>query len=562
MNKELMNICEKRPFRIRNADEFSLSDVFTLFVDPQKSLLNPFDYENNIIKGRMGSGKTMFLRANYAYYQYTLIPSLIDKADPIIPVYIKLSDYQNISNPQELYTKIVLRIIKEMISAFNHLKDSQKLVKLHTSFRGLPDRIIESDGRLSDILHIYKALSSEEFTERVGSAFSGNGGINSNIFTLSANVEKNYQAEYKNDTTPSIDHINYIYDELLKKQNGRIIILFDEAGSINKSFFKGNSENQSYFEILMNQLRTLEYIRVKIAIYPQTVSDVLTETRYGDVVPLQENIHNEKGYSSFYKRTKSLIIKYIEKYSQKSIDLNRIFNFKTDPIEQLINASNGNMRRLIQLLDMTMVEVYEEEKDFIDSTIVENALKRNAKSMEELYSEIDRDFLDSVAKACKARAAFNFLFPNNAGSLYKFTGKSSEHNPINILELGTGRRGTLYSFDYAFCVYKGIPTHYIKNTEKIDKSRSLSCGNWISKKTTLSDDLLKIIDVPGKIEGTIEYLVDDKGFIQGSDKKSYYFNNSYVIEQDSKKYIHVGKEVRFYPTILEDAFFAYQIEIP
>ncbi len=193
---------------------------------------------------------------------------------------------------------------------------------------------------------------------------------------------------------------------------------------------------------------------------------------------------------------------------------------------------------------------------------MESALKRNAKSMEELYSEIDQDFLNTVAKACRARSAYNFLFPNNAGSLYKFTGKSSEHNPINIIEIGTGRRGTVYSFDYAFCVYKGIPTHYIKDSEKIDKTRSLKNGMWITKKTTLSDALLKTIDIPGKIEGTIEYIDNGKGFILGSDSKSYFFTISYIIEEDRSKFIHVGKEVRFYPSSIEDALFANQIEVP
>lgn len=61
-------IYKSRPFKVRNADEYDLSTVLDLFVDPTESLYNPFDYENVIVKGRMGTGKTMYLRANHAFY--------------------------------------------------------------------------------------------------------------------------------------------------------------------------------------------------------------------------------------------------------------------------------------------------------------------------------------------------------------------------------------------------------------------------------------------------------------------------------------------------------------
>jgi len=63
--QELLKTYECRPFKVRNADEFDLNNVLDLFIDPTDGLSSPFDYENSIIKGRMGSGKTMYLRANY-----------------------------------------------------------------------------------------------------------------------------------------------------------------------------------------------------------------------------------------------------------------------------------------------------------------------------------------------------------------------------------------------------------------------------------------------------------------------------------------------------------------
>jgi hypothetical protein len=58
-SQQLLNLYECRPFKIRNADEYDLDIILDLFVDPTDGLVSPFDYENAIIKGRMGSGKTM-----------------------------------------------------------------------------------------------------------------------------------------------------------------------------------------------------------------------------------------------------------------------------------------------------------------------------------------------------------------------------------------------------------------------------------------------------------------------------------------------------------------------
>lgn len=71
--KILSQIYYSRPFRTRNADEFDLENILDLFIDPTDGLIGPFDFANVIVKGKMGSGKTMYLRANYAYYLHTLV---------------------------------------------------------------------------------------------------------------------------------------------------------------------------------------------------------------------------------------------------------------------------------------------------------------------------------------------------------------------------------------------------------------------------------------------------------------------------------------------------------
>ena len=84
----MIKIFKKRPFKTRNADEYNLSDILSLFVNPIVGLSSPLDFENSIVKGRMGSGKTMYLRANYAYYLYNLVPSILEDQELILPVFV------------------------------------------------------------------------------------------------------------------------------------------------------------------------------------------------------------------------------------------------------------------------------------------------------------------------------------------------------------------------------------------------------------------------------------------------------------------------------------------
>jgi hypothetical protein len=82
-----------RPFKVRNADEYELTNILNLFVSPLDGLNTPFDFENTIVKGRMGSGKTMYLRANHAFYLFGLVPSLLEQSSELIlPVLIRLSE--------------------------------------------------------------------------------------------------------------------------------------------------------------------------------------------------------------------------------------------------------------------------------------------------------------------------------------------------------------------------------------------------------------------------------------------------------------------------------------
>ena len=174
--------------------------------------------------------------------------------------------------------------------------------------------------------------------------------------------------------------------------------------------------------------------------------------------------------------------------------------------------------------------------------------------------------LDNIINVCKTRKTFKFTFPNKSNIIDKFTSNSNEYNVIYVLESGNGRKSTLYAFDYAFCVYKDIPTHYIKNTNKIDKARSFKTGNIISKTTKLDDDLLLQSNIPGKILGTVTYMgtssYNESGIITGSDGIQYYFSVSNIIKSDRKNELYLNCEVRFNPVQMsKDLLVASNIEL-
>ncbi len=562
---DLKALYEQRPFKTRNADEIELANVLDLFVDPAKSLRNPFEFENTIVKGKMGTGKTMYLKANQAYYLFTLIPTLMADDEPVIPVYLKLSDYQHILNPEELYKEVILRIIKELCNSFDLLENGQKLYNLHKGFISLPSDMVTLRASSKAILERYTKLSSEEYVETVTRETGVSAAARPKIFEIFATYKRNEQVQLRKKPNPGIAEIEEAYDRLLAPKNGKILLLLDEAGSINRSFFKNHEDHDSYFEILMNQLRTLQFLRTKIAVYPQTYTDVLTETRYGDIIFLQEDIENESGYRDFRRRTESLIERYCESATDLTIGINDIFMVEKedeDPIEQLINASYGNMRRLLNLVDVAFQKTYSNSNSkMVEYSDVIQALDDNSKALESSFSQTDKQFLSTLANACKSRTTYKFSFPNNAAALYKYTNRSAEYNVINVLEAGIGRRSSVYCFDYAYCVRNNIPTHYIYGTEKIDRQRSRKNGEWIARTTSISEEIMENAEMPGKLEGRIEYLKDGIGFIQCGDNLSYFFSRDSLIEGDRSKYIHVGSNTRFYPARLENVTYATCIEI-
>lgn len=567
MFMDMKALYQRRPFKTRNADEYDLEQVLDLFINPLAGLSSPFDYENIIVKGRMGSGKTMFLRANHAYYLYGLVPSLLNNEELILPVLIKLNNFQHLNEPNEIYRSVIIKIIEEMTSAYLNLLDAKRLAELHSGVKSIANRIDSSD-RLSLSIKQLAKLGSEEYVERITTELGVKGELKHSFFNLSADWRKNKITELKTKPNPGIKDVEECYSNLLENQNGKILLLIDEAGSLDNKFFREEENTTAYFEILMNQFRTASFIRTKIAVYPNSYSDMLTETRYGDVIKLEHSVKDDRDYQTFRQNILKVVESYINKDSDSKLLPAHLFEINdatksNDSIEQIAFASSGNMRRLINILDLSMAEAYKEhpQKLFVTKIDAINAIMEHASTIESLFTADEKVFLQKLVDACRSRSTSRFRFPAMSPVLYKYTNRSQEYNLINIDELGTGRRGNTYSFDYAYCLLKNIPSHYITDTEKIDRDRSLETGVWITRVTQLSQEVLEQAELPGKIEGEIQFLRGKSGFVKSDDGSEYFFLESNIIETDRNKPMFRGKRLRFYPSKFDDTNMAINIEI-
>ena len=565
--KALESVYLDHPFKTRNADEFDLENILDLFVDPTNGLIGPFDFTDSIIKGKMGSGKTMYLRANYAYHLYTLVPCLNEGSQIILPVYIKMSDFQNIRKPEEIYDAVIIKLLKEIVDVMQHLRSAEELSRLHMG----ASTIVESwstNEDLNEIVEVLKRLTAEQYVETVNKCLDESGTITWKFASLFKKYSKEVKTQIQQKTKPSFEMIINACNKLLNPFDGKLLILFDEMGSVSSSFFCKTEDSDSYFETLMNQLRTLSNVRTKLAVYPNSASDILRETRYGDVVSLERDIVNHpEQFDTLAITIASLVERYINKGRKQKIAPEDLFDIspKNQRIyEHLINASSGNMRRIVHLLDLSMNESFKRGngQDRVTINDILNALKNQGSEMIDLYQPDEIDYIRALTKLCKNRSTYRFSYPNKTPS--KYTNRSEEYNIINVLHSDAGRNRNTYYFDYAYCVYQDLPTHYLKNSGRIDKSRSRITGEPIRRIAHLSDELISRSNLSSKLEGRINYIgqPSENGFIKGNDGKDYFFNVDNIVKGDRDKELCPGNKVRFIPsTLMGMGLMAVEIEI-
>lgn len=338
-------IFQKRPFKTRNADEYNLSDILSLFVNPINGLSTPVEFENSIIKGRMGSGKTMYLRANYAYHLFNIVPRLLQSEELILPVFVKLSDFQHLKEPSEIYRNLVIKIVEELSTIYLKLQNEREMANVHFGMKRIKTDLYFEEKIRNTTSQLLK-LGSEEYIQKITTEFGLGAKVTNSFIEASLNFKKNEVLEITQQKNPGINDIVRTYETLLKDSGGKILLLIDEAGSLDRTFFKSDA-GESFFEIFMNQIRTADFIRTKVAVYPNSYSDILTETRYGDVVLLEESIDNFDNYGYYRKKVNGIVENYLNvDFETPSIKVEDVFDCENindgDCLEELINGSGGN----------------------------------------------------------------------------------------------------------------------------------------------------------------------------------------------------------------------------
>ena len=86
----------------------------------------------------------MYLRANHAYYLSQLVPRLIESSgELILPVLIRLNDFQHFSKPEDIYRAIIIKVVEELTSIYLLLGDTRALADIHIGLKHLPSDLIQ-----------------------------------------------------------------------------------------------------------------------------------------------------------------------------------------------------------------------------------------------------------------------------------------------------------------------------------------------------------------------------------------------------------------------------------
>lgn len=319
------------------------------------------------------------------------------------------------------------------------------------------------------------------------------------------NMEEQKKKELERTPKFDITMIENFYNQYLPRFSKKIMLLMDEVSSFHPSFFK-EDEGDSLYEVLMNQLRTTRLFNHKVAVYPQTPSDCLQETRYGQTVNLIFDVFDEDAIPTNRKFIINVLETYLNevKVADKPISLKEYFDVSNvfpyvesskgvenenvgDSIEQLMFGSYGYMRRLMLITEKSMIyaakRIKQSKKNypFVEKVDVLNALRDLGRQLYEKFSPDEQRYLKEMAKLCIKNTRFKFSFPGSSTFMKKFTERGEEDNIVLIREGGRGRTALVYEFHYAFCIYQQIPTHLLFHIEKEARSRSVTNGNWIGK---------------------------------------------------------------------------------
>jgi len=546
----------KNPFVYISAEDLEESEVLDLFVSDQPSTLEIFSYNvNNIIRGRWGSGKTMCLRAVETYSFSQAILDLTEKGrTPVIPVLVNLSELSDISDPVEINRELILLVIRNLLRTGHTIEDYVRQRTWFGRFKTWRDKLTDAglygqDARFTE-LSADKVIEQTQRAYKVGSKLKAR-----KFLDVLAEYSGSYTETIESSQRVSISNLTNLYHEALRPYCDNVLLLLDEVGSLQSSFFATRGDDRSYYDNLVNNLRSNKNIHYKLGVYPEHYSDTLQESRYGTRISLDYQLRDKKSYSR-YKALCMTILKRYLRSAQRLGDERELKNFigihnetrdsryseisqceegVGNALEQLCFGSGGIVRRLLSLSNRAMSAAAQKmpKSPFVSRNVVTEVLERSGKELLKRHSDIERGQVNELAVKCKNGGTYRFRSKIQAKAVLRpFLSKTQQDSILRIAEFGGDEGRSIYEFDYSFCVASGIPTHEHYDKQSLCHGRTLSHAKWITKTVDASEIILKI---SGGGRGRIRTFFDDRGygFIQyDATRDELFFHKNDILNLD------------------------------
>ena len=488
---------KRNPFTFSNAEKISAHHIINLFVTGEgrnQGAVRPTG--DAIIRGSRGSGKTMLLRYLNIFGNYSFDENVKNKkVSESFPVMVNLS---------LIHTSEWKSSVHSLIESAEKLIYESVLTSLEKKNKELHSA--EFRNALFKVKQKLQVLANQE---------------GSDIWKLGVAIRENLSIYFNH-----------------------ILLLIDEVAPVFPKDFFLDSENG--FLRWMNSIRNSGPYFTRIAVYPNDVSDILNEDRFGTVINLDYNVKNEDDYLAFRKYCIELVDRYLGMVSINRLKLTKLSNIidlnsnnENDAFEQLLYASDGSSRRFSSLMDKCLTSNRFIKGSLYDKNDIIEIVKEFSSNLLSSYDLSEREIAQSLAKACKKQITYRFRLPNLSGLVSSLYSKNEELNIVKLAEIGTGRRGTTYEFTYPYCILMDIQTHYLKDTRKICPSRDIYSGEWISQVTTITKNQIDYLNKELRLEGVIIDI--NKDIIVLSDILS---RNEFISESFEEN-LKIGDKVTF-----------------
>jgi len=470
----------KNPFAVSNAEKISIDMITKLFVQDEERHRSALRLSGDaIIRGKRGSGKTMCLR------------------------------YLNWFGEDQFHGAISERKTAECFPVFVNLG------QMH---------VADAEGSVEAILDRAEKMIVQQTLDSLESVCTE---LQSAEFRAALHKCKQRFSNLKNQEGSQIAQLGKSISENLSRHFDRVLLLIDEIAPVFPKRFFQDGENG--YGRWMNSIRNSGPFNTRIAVYPNDVSDTLNEERFGTVVNLEFNPREHADYEAF----RGYAIKVFNQYmSSVAADRNQPPTIHDvlevsessygDGLEQLLYASNGSSRRLVRLFEKCVTHRCGKPKNIrLTKVMVLEVMREFSENLLSGYSTTEQQLANSLAKACKKGGTFRFRCAGMSELIRRICMSREETNLVELVEAGSGTRATTYEFHYPYCVQTGIPTHHIKETQRINHDRDLTQGEWIQRITGLDKDELDIFKDDVRENGTVVEVADEMILIRTDDEREF-----------------------------------------